>query len=61
MKGEELSQLLRDMVLASANDAHLGPDGVHVLTNGNTVLMRLILICIKSCGKRMNLVYQGLS
>ena len=32
MKREELSQLLRDMVLDGANDGHLGPDGVHVLT-----------------------------
>ena len=61
MKREELSQLLRDMVLASANGGHLSSDGVHILTQGNMVLLRLILICVKSCGERMNLVYQGLS
>ena len=61
MKREELNQLLRDMVLASANGGHLGFDGVHVLTQGNTVLLRLILICVKPCGERMNLVCQGLS
>ena len=61
MKREELSQLWRDMVLAGANDGHLGPDGVHVLTQGNTAFLRLIPICIKSCGERMNLVCQGLS
>ena len=27
MKREELSQLLCDMVLAGANDGHLGPNG----------------------------------
>ena len=59
MKREELSQLLRDMVLAEANDGHLGPDGVHVLTQGNTVLLRLIPICVKLCGERMNPVCQG--
>ena len=56
MKREELSQLLRDMVLVGANDGHLVPDGVHVLTQGNTMLLRLIPICVKSCGERMNLV-----
>ena len=61
MKREELSQLLCDMVLASANGGHLGSNGVHVLTQGNTVLLRLILICVKPCGERMNLVCQGLS
>ena len=61
MKREELSQLLCDMVLDGANDGHLGPDGVHVLTQGNTVLLRLIPICVKLCGERMNLVCQGLS
>ena len=61
MKREELSQLLRDMVLVGENDGHLGLDGIHVLTQGNTVLLRLILICIKPCGECMNIVYQGLS
>ena len=61
MKREELSQLLRDMVLVGANDGHLGPDGVHVLTQSNTVLLRLILICVKLHGESMNLVCQGLS
>ena len=61
MKLKELSQLERDLVLASANGGHLGSDSVHVLTQGNTVLLRLIPICVKLCGKHMNLVYQGLS
>ena len=61
MKREELSQLLCDMVLVGVNDGHLDPDGVHVLTQGNTVLLRLIPICIKPRGERMNLVCQGLS
>ena len=61
MKTEELSQLLRDKVLAGANGGHLSSDGIHILTQGNTVLLRLILICVKPCGERMNLVYEGLS
>ena len=61
MKREELSQLLRDKVLASANGGHLNFDGVHVLTQGNPVLLRLVPIGVKSGGKRMNLVVEGLS
>ena len=56
MKREELSQLKHDLVLAGVNDGHLSPDGVHVLTQGNTVLLRLIPICVKLCGECMNLV-----
>ena len=61
MKREELSQLLRDMVLDGATGSHLGLENVHVLTQGNTVILRLILICLKSCGENINLVCQGLS
>ena len=61
MKRKELSQQLRDMVLAGANDGHLGPDGIHVLTQGNTTLLRFIPICVKPRGECMNLVCQGLS
>ena len=61
MKREELSQLLRDKVLAGANGGHLNSDGVHVLTRGNPVLLRLVLIGVKPCGKRMNLICKGLS
>ena len=61
MKIEELSQLLRDKVLASANGGHLSSDGVHVLTQGNPVLLRLVPIGIKPGGKCMNLVAEGLS
>ena len=60
MKREELSQLAHDLVLAGANCGHLGSNNVHVLTQGNTVLLRLILICVKLCGERMNQVCQGL-
>ena len=38
--------MLCDMVLDGANDGYLGPDGVHFLTQGNTVLLRLIPICV---------------
>ena len=61
MKLEELGQLLRDQILASANGGHLSSDGVHVLTQGNSVLLRLVLIGVKLCGKRMNLICEGLS
>ena len=61
MKRKELSQLAHDLVPAGANGGHLGSDSVHVLTLGNTVLLILIPICVKSCGERMNLVCQRLS
>ena len=61
MKKEELSQLLRDKVLAGANGGHLSSDGVHVLTQGNPVLLRFFPIGVKPGGKRMNLVAEGLS
>ena len=52
---------MRDKVLDGANGGHLSFDGVHILTQGNTVLLRLISICVKSCGECMNLVCEGLS
>ena len=61
MKREELSQLLRDKVPVGVNGGHLRSDGVHVLTQGNPVLLRLVLIGVKPGGKRMNLVAEGLS
>ena len=56
MKREELSQLLRDKVLVGMNGGYLSSDGVHILTQGNTVLLRLIPICVKLCGEHMNLL-----
>ena len=56
MKREELSQLLCDSVLVGANDGHLGLECVHILTQGNMVLLRLIPICVKPRGECMNLV-----
>ena len=61
MKREELGQLLCDQVLAGVNGGHLHSDGVHVLTQGNPVLLRLVPIGVKPCGKRMNLICEGLS
>ena len=58
VKREELSQLLRDKVLAGTNGGHLSSNDVHILTQGNAVLLRLIPICIKPCGECMNLVYE---
>ena len=60
MKREELSQLLCDKVLAGVNGGYLSSDGIHILTQGNLVIMRLVPISVKSCGKRMNLVGQGI-
>ena len=59
MKKEELSQLLSDKVLAGANSGHLRSNGVHILTHGNPVFLRLIPIGVKPGGKRMNLVAEG--
>ena len=61
MKREELSQLLGDKVMDGANGGHLNSDGVHILTQGNPVLLRLIPIGVKPCGKRMNLICEGMS
>ena len=61
MQREELSQLLCEKVLAGADGGHLSSDGVHVLTQGNTFLLRLVPIGIKMGGERMNMVFQGLS
>ena len=61
VKTEELRQLLHDKVLAGVNGGHLSSDCVYILTQGNTVLLRLIPICVKPCGERMNLVCEGLS
>ena len=52
---------LCDQVLASANGGYLRSNGVHVLTQGNPVLLRLVPIGFKPGGKRMNLVAEGLS
>ena len=60
-EGEELSQLLCDKVLAGWNGGHRSSDGVHVLTQGYLVLLRLVQLGVKPCGKRMNLVAEGLS
>ena len=61
MKREELSQLLHDKVLAGVNGGHLSYDAIHILTQGNTVLLRIIPICVKLRGERMNLIIEGLS
>ena len=56
MKREELSQLLSDKVLAGVNGGHLSSDGVHVLAQGNPVLLRLIPIGVEAGGQCMDLV-----
>ena len=61
MKREELSQMLRDKVLAGADGGHLSFRGIHILTQGNLVLLRLVPIGVKPCGKRTNMVAEGLS
>ena len=45
-----------DKVLAGANGFHLSSNGVHFLTQGNPVLLRLVPISVKPYGKRMNLI-----
>ena len=61
MKREELSQLLCDKVLAGANGGHLISDGVHILTQGNPMLLRLVPIGVKPCVEHMNLICEGLN
>ena len=48
------------MVLAGVDGGHLSPDGIHVLAQGNPVLLRLILIGVEEGGECMDLVGQGL-
>ena len=50
---------LRDQVLAGANGGHLRSNGVHVLTQGNPMFLRLVPIGVKPGGKRMNLVAES--
>ena len=61
MKREEMSQLLHDKVLAGANGGHLSSDVIHILTQGNLMLLRLVPVGVKPCGELMNLVDEGLS
>ena len=65
MKGEELGKLLLDGLLVAQNGrmvahycVHVGPERVHVLANGDLVLLGLIPIRIKSGGQVMYLVLQ---
>ena len=55
MKGKELGKLLLDGLLVVKNGllvahgyAHVGPECVHVLADGDLVLLGLIPICIES-------------
>ena len=65
MKGEELGKLLLDGLLV-VNDghlvvhncAHVGPNYIHVLDDGDLVLLGLIPVCIKSRGEVLYLVLQ---
>ena len=65
MKGEELGKLLLDGLLVDkdgrlvAHDyAHVGPECIHVLADGDLVLLGLILVRIKSSGEVLYLVLQ---
>ena len=61
MKREELSHLARDLLMAGMNGSHLGSDRVHLLTQSNMMLLRLIPIYVKPCSECMNLICMGLS
>ena len=63
MKGEELGKLLLDGLLVAQNGrlvvhhrVHVCPERVHVLAEGDLLLLGLILVCIKSGGQVMYLV-----
>ena len=65
MKGEELGKLLLDGLLVAKDDclvthdyAHVGPECIHVLDDGDLVLLGLIPIRIKSGGDVLYLVFQ---
>ena len=46
--------------MASADGGHLNPDGIHVLAQGNPVLLRLVPIGIEAGCECIDLVGQGL-
>ena len=52
--------MLSNMVLTGADGGHLNPDGIHVLAQGNPVLLQLIPIGVEAGSECMDLVDQGL-
>ena len=65
MKGKELGKLLLDGLLVAQNGhlvahdyVHVCPKRVHVLANGDLVLLGLILVRIESGCQVMDLVFQ---
>ena len=63
MKGKELGKLLLDGLLVTEDGrlvahecAHIGPECIHVLADGDLVLLGLIPIRIKSGGEVLYLV-----
>ena len=65
MKGEEFGKLLLDGLLVVEDGClvvhdctHVGPVCIHVLADGDLVLLCLILVCIKSGGEVLYLVLQ---
>ena len=57
MKSEELGKFLSDGLLVAQNGrlvahycVHVFPEHVHVLADGDLVLLSLILVCIESVG-----------
>ena len=62
-ESKELGKLLLDGLLVTQNGrlvahdcVHVCPECVHVLANGNLVLLGLIPVCIELSGQVMNLV-----
>ena len=65
MKGEELGKMLLDGLLVAENGrlvahdcAYVGPECVHILTDGDLVLPGLILVRIESGDQVLYLVLQ---
>ena len=55
-----MSELLSNLVLAGVDGGHLSLDGIHVLDQGNPVLLRLVPIGFEAGGECMDLIGQGL-
>ena len=65
MKGEELGKLLLDGLLVAEDGrlvvhdyAHVSPECINILADGDLVLLGLILVCIKSGDEVLYLVLQ---
>ena len=59
MEGKQLCELLLDDMLVIEDCAHVGFEGIHVLAQGDPMLLGLIPECIKLGSEVLNLVLLG--